>query len=89
MTFTVPIEKEVTSIDKNGEEVIKKIYPTFYNLLMTQDLWQGHYQILSIIFRKFIKLNVNTDMIIKNVKLAKLNVNIATVFLTTQTLKMI
>ena len=31
---------------------------------------------------------VNTDTVIKNVKLAELNINIATVFLNTQTLKM-
>ena len=38
-------------------------------------------QILSIIFLKeFIKLNVNSDMVIKNVKLGKLDINIATVF---------
>ena len=48
-TFTVPIEKEVTRIDKNGEE-LQKIYVTYYNLLIAQDLWQAHHQILSIIF---------------------------------------
>ena len=54
-----------------------------------QDLWQAHYQVLSIIFLKeFINLNRNTDMMIKNVKLAELNINIVTVFLETQTLKM-
>ena len=36
ITFTVPIEKEVTRIDKNGEEVTK-IYPTYYSLLIAQD----------------------------------------------------
>ena len=40
-----------------------------------------HYQILSIIFLKeFIKLNVNMDMKIENVKLVKLNISITTVF---------
>ena len=39
--------------------------------------------------KEFIKLNVNTDTIIKNVKLAELKTNIANVFLNTQTLKMI
>ena len=38
ITFTLPIEKEVTKIDKNGEEV-SKIYPKYYNLLIMQDLW--------------------------------------------------
>ena len=32
ITFTALIEKGVTKIDKNGEE-ITKIYLTFYNLL--------------------------------------------------------
>ena len=72
------------------EKKLQKIYLTYYNLLIAQDLWQAHYQILSIIFLKeFIKLNVNRNTMMRNVKLAELNVNIATVFLNTQTLKMI
>ena len=40
---------------------------TDYNLLIAQGLWPAHYQILLIILlKKFIKLNVNMDMIIKN-----------------------
>ena len=72
------------------EKKLQKIYLTYYNLLIVQDLWQAHYQILSIIFLKeFIKLNVNTRTMIENVKLVELNINIATVFLNTKTLKMI
>ena len=57
-------------------------------LLIAQDLWQAHYQILSIIFvREFIELNVNLDMMIPNVKHEELNISIATVFLNTQILK--
>ena len=45
---------------------LQEIYPTDYNLLIVQDLWQAHYKILSITFLKeFIKLNVNLDMMIK------------------------
>ena len=48
---------------------------------------------LSNLFNKLseriIELNVNTDMMIKNVKLAELNTSIATVFLNIQTLKMV
>ena len=89
ITFTLPTEKEVTKNDKNGEEV-SKIYPQYYNLLTMQDLWQAHYQILLIVFlQEFIKLNINTDTMIKNLKLAELNINIATVFLNTKTLGMI
>ena len=72
------------------EMKLQKIYLTYYDLLLVRDLWQAHYQILSIIFLKvFIKLNVNTDTMIKNLKIAELYINIATVFLNTQTLKMI
>ena len=47
-----------------------------------------YYQILSIIFLKeFIKLNVNSDTMLKYVKLVELN--ISNVFVNTQTLKMI
>ena len=42
ITFTVPIKKEVTRIDKNGEEVTKK-YLTCYLLLTAQELWQVLY----------------------------------------------
>ena len=79
ITFLVPIEKEVKGIDKKGKE-ITKIYPAEYNLLISQDLWQAHYQILLIIsLNKFIKLNLNTDIITKNVKRAGSSTKIATV----------
>ena len=64
------------------EKKLQKIYLTYYNLLISQDLWQAHYQVLSKIFLKeLIKLNLNTDTVTKNVKLAELNISIATVFL--------
>ena len=85
ITFKVPIEKEVTKIDKNGKETTK-IYLTYFNLLIAQDLWQTHYQIWSIIFLKeFIELNVNTNVMIKNVMLVELSISIVTVFLKIQT----
>ena len=72
------------------EKHLQNIYPTYYNLLIAEDLWQVFYQILLIIFLKeFVKLNVNTDMMIRNVKPVELNVSIATVFLNVQILKMI
>ena len=71
------------------EKKLQKTYLRYYNLLIAQSLWPAHYQILSIIFRKeFIKSNVNTDTITKNVKHAELNTKLATIFLNTQTLKM-
>ena len=72
------------------EKKLQRIYLTYYNLLIAQDLWQAHYQILSIIFLKeFIELNVNSHMMIKNVKHVELNLSIVTVFLNIQVLKMI
>ena len=59
ITFTVPLEKELKRIDKNGEEITKKYIDI--NLLIAQGLRQAHYQFLTIIFlTQFIKLNVNT-----------------------------
>ena len=85
--FTVPIEKEVTRIDKKN---LQKIYLTYFDLLTAQDLWPAYYQILSITFLKeFIKLNVNVDMIIKNAEHVELHIKIATAFLNTQILKII
>ena len=72
------------------ENKLQKICPRYYNLLIAEDLWQAHYQILSIIFLKeFIELNVNTSMMTKNAKLVELNMSIATVSLNTQILKII
>ena len=72
------------------EKKLQNIYIANYNLLIAEDSWKAHYQILSIIFLKeFLKLNVNMDTMIKNVKLAESNINVATVLLNTKTLKMI
>ena len=44
------------------EKKLQKIYFTYYNLLKAQDLWEAHYQILSIIFlEEFIELNKYGD----------------------------
>ena len=67
------------------EEKLQKIYLIYYNLLIAQDLWQAYYKILSMIFlKKFVELNVNIDMMMKNVNLMELNIIIVTVFLNTQ-----
>ena len=42
------------------EKKLQTTYLTCYSLLIVQDLWKDHYQILSIIFLKgFVELNVN------------------------------
>ena len=82
LTFSVPIEKEIMGIDKNRKEIAKKKKKKNlidYNLLIAHNLWQAVYQILLIIFpKKFIELNINSDMMIKNVTHVGLNINIAT-----------
>ena len=56
------------------EKNLQKPHLTNNNLMIEQDLWQANYQILLIILlKKFVKLNVNMDMTIKNVKRIKLN----------------
>ena len=72
------------------EKKLQKIYVTYCNLLISQDLWIIQHQILSIIFLKeFIILNVDTNMMIKKRgKHVELNISIATFFLNIQTLKM-
>ena len=60
------------------EKKSQKTYFTYYNLLNTQDLWQSHHQIFSIIFLKeLIELHVNMNMTIKNGKLVELNTSIS------------
>ena len=88
--FTVKLQVLKLQVLIKMEKKLQKIYLTYYNLLIAQGLWQAHYQISLIIFLKeFIELNVNTNMMIKNVKLVKLYIIIATIFLNTQILKMI
>ena len=66
------------------------MYLTYYNLLIAQDLWQAHYQILSIIsLKEFIELLVNSDTMIKNVKNGELYISNATVLSNIKTLKTI
>ena len=65
-SFSIPIEKEVTRIEKKNGEGIKKTISYRLELLVMQDLWQAHSQISSIIFLKeFLKLNENMDIVIK------------------------
>ena len=88
ITFTVPIEKEITRIDKNGEEITKNITYILHSIDSVR--FMVSLLSLSVIFPKeFTKLNVNTDIKIKNVNFVELNINIATVFSNIQTLKMI
>ena len=48
ITFAVSIEKKGARIDRNGKEITKHI-SYILQLIVAQDLWQTHYQILSIL----------------------------------------
>ena len=72
------------------EKKLQKVCLVDYKLLLAKDFWQVHYQILLIIsLKKFIKLNVNMNMMIKNVELVSLNTNIVSAFLNPQAFRMI
>ena len=72
------------------EKKLQKVCLVDYKLLLAKDFWQVHYQILLIIsLKKFIKLNVNMNMMIKNVELVSLNTNIVSAFLNPQALRML
>ena len=85
--MAVPIEKEVTRIDKNGEEITKHL---FYRL---QFVNSGRF-VASSLSNLVNKLSeeihsVNTDTTRESVKHAELNINNPTIFLNTQKFKMI
>ena len=72
------------------DKILQKKYPTYQIFLIAQNLWQPHYKILSTIFlNEFIVLNVNPEMMLKNVKDVELNIRIATLFLNTPISKVI
>ena len=76
ITFTVPIEKEITRIDKNGEQFTKDIscrLQFIESVRFIVSSWQDLWQILQInILKELIKLNLNMDTMIKNVNAAEL-----------------
>ena len=69
------------------ENFMETFYPTHYKLMIVEDLWGAYCRILLItLLKEFIKLNVNTNTVIKNVKFVELNAKVASVFLNTETL---
>ena len=48
ITFSIPIKKKLKKLIKE-EMKSQKPLPTDYNILIGQDFWQAHYQILLII----------------------------------------
>ena len=88
-TFTIPIEKEVTRIDKFGEKITKNISYLLQFINTSRFMASSLSAPVNNLSEGFIKLNINTDAMIKHVKLLELQTKYATIFLNTQTLKMI
>ena len=76
ITFSVPVEKDVTRIDKNGKEIIKTISYRLQFIDKARFMARSLSSIFNIFLKKLNKLNVNTNMI-KNVRLAGFNTKIS------------
>ena len=87
--MSVPIEKEVIRIDKNGEKIMKTLSYRLQFIDSKRLMASSLSLLVNNLAEEFIKLNVNTDTMIKNVTLAQLNKKIATTFLNTKILKII
>ena len=83
INFTVPIKKEVTRIDNNGEEITKHISYILQLRVMASSLSNLLHNFSEGIHR------IKLDTMIKNVKYVELNISFAIAFLNIQILKMI
>ena len=58
------------------EKELQETFLTYYSLMIAQELWQAHYQILPIIvLKEFIELNINSNMTIKKCETCGINYN--------------
>ena len=83
INFTVPIKKEVTRIDNNGEEITKHISYILQLRVMASSLSNLLHNFSEGIHR------IKLDTMIKNAKYVELNIRFAIAFLNIQILKMI
>ena len=79
----------MTRIDKNGKEIRKDIFYISQFIDGTRFMARLLSNVVNNLLMEFIELNVNLDMMTKNVKHVNLNISIATVFSNTQILKII
>ena len=89
MTFTIPTEKEMTRIDKNGGEATKNIPYILQFIDIARFMASSLSNLVKILLKEFIKLNVNMDTMRENMKHVELQLKYAIVFLNTKTLKTI
>ena len=88
ITFTVAIEKEVTRIDKNGEEITKNISYILQFIDNTR-FKASSSNLVNNLSDRILNIKCKHGDEVKNVKLVELNISIPTVFLNMQILKMI
>ena len=67
----IPIKKEVKRIDKNGEEIATNISYILQFIDSARFMASSLLNLVNNLLMQFIKLNVNTDTMTKNVKLMK------------------
>ena len=89
ITFTFPIGKEVTIIDKNGEEITKNISYRLQFIDSAGYVARSLSNFVNNLSERIHQIKFKYRHDDKNVKFVELNINIATGFLNTQTLKMI
>ena len=72
-TFTVPLEKEVKRIDKNGEQIIKTISYRTKILANARFITSSLSNLVNKLADIIHEVKCKTNTVIKNVKIAKLN----------------
>ena len=79
-------------MQRNLKTISYRFQSTDSAIFMASSSWYNdnlNNNLLIILLKKFVKLNVNTGMIIENVKHVEVNTKIASVFLNTEALKLI
>ena len=89
ITFTVPIEKEVTRSNKNGAEITKNISYILQFTDSARFMASSLSNLVNNLSEGIHKIKCKHRHGDKNVKLEELNISITTVFLNIQTLKII
>ena len=83
ITYSVPIEKEVTITDKKEKETTKTISCRLQFTDSARFMARALSDLVNNLAAGIIKLNVTTNMIIKNVNFAELNMKIVSAFFNT------
>ena len=89
ITFTVPIEKEVTRIDKNGEEITKNISYISQFIASARFMASSLSNLVNNSFEGTHRIKCKFGHNEKNMKFVELNISMATVFWNAQISKMI